>query len=151
MNKNTFYIIVIVILFLSNITMIGFILSHKPKDMQDMRENNPKRIVIEKLHFDKNQAEQYEQLIDKHQKDILQKDEQIISLKNNLYKQLTEKNDDVVDSLTTEIAKVQKEIETIHYNHFLDIKSICHPNQIKDYDELAKEIERIFSKKPPKR
>lgn len=145
MNKNTFYIAIIILLLLSNLFLIGFLITHKPKGN---RQRSPKEFVIEKLRFDKNQIGQYDQLIQQHQEIIHSKDKQIIQAKRDLYKLLNSKNDDkAVDSLTTAIAKLQKEIEIVHYKHFLDIKALCREDQKGKFETLTKEIEHLFSMK----
>ena len=49
------------------------------------------------------------------------------------------------DSLVIQLADYQSQIETTHYNHFLDIKKLCRQEQLKKYDELTTELSKIFS------
>jgi hypothetical protein len=55
------------------------------------------------------------------------------------------------DSLILEINKVQMNIENIHYNHFLDIKGLCRPEQQQAFNALTADIAKLFSPRPPKR
>ena len=56
------------------------------------------------------------------------------------------------DSLFIEIGKLQSMIEKVHFQHFLDIKSICKADQLKDFEELEKRLVELFDKrKGPKR
>lgn len=149
MNKTNFYILVICLLLISNFVLLYFALQ---KPSRGFDPDSPKNTIIEKLHFDENQIEAYQKLIDKHRKDIKKNNDQILMLKKELYSNL--KNDDSkreLDSITTQIATIQKQIEEIHFNHFLDIKALCKPNQLSEFDELTDELTEIFnSKKHPK-
>jgi hypothetical protein len=149
MNKERFYKWTIVGLVVSNLFLAVFLFfrSLPPKRFAP---DAPKRIIIERLHFDKNQIAQYESLIQEHKKQIRTKDEEIRKLKNELYSLLpVENNSSKKDSLITLMAEKQKDVEYIHYNHFVDIKKLCKPNQMADYNLLVKEIKDIFNR-PPK-
>lgn len=153
MNKNTFKIALIICLALSNILLVVFIAS-KPKDGRP-DPDRPKRMVIEKLHFDEQQVAEYQVLIDEHRRQIRELDQQIIALKNELYSHLTEEDNKAFsDSLTAEIAKVQERIEQVHFAHFTDIKKLCKGNQQGDFEALSQELTKIFAHKlapPPRR
>jgi hypothetical protein len=138
---------------LSNILLVIFIVG-KPRDGRP-DPDRPKRMVIEKLHFDEQQVADYQVLIDEHRRQIRELDQQIIALKNELYSHLTEQNNKAVsDSLTTEIAKVQQQVEQVHFGHFTDIKKLCTNNQQADFEALSQELTKIFAHKlapPPRR
>ena len=107
----------------------------------------PREIVIERLHFDKNQIVAYEEIIEIHKKTIRDLDKSIRATKNELYQLL---NSDKIDStqkdrLLLELASYQKQIETTHFNHFLDIKKICKKEQLVDYKTLTEELGSIFA------
>jgi protein CpxP len=53
--------------------------------------------------------------------------------------------------LFLQIASNQTGIERLHYNHFIDIKKLCIPEQLEDYNALTIELAQIFGPKlPPK-
>ncbi|NQX85723.1 MAG: hypothetical protein HRT67_07430 [Flavobacteriaceae bacterium] len=144
MNRKYFYLLIIGLLLMSNFLTLFFVITKKHKRSDDV----PKSIIIEKLNLDKQQIVDYELLIDQHKKDIKTKDNSIIQLKKELYSLLHNDSNKIhVDSLTSKIGSIQKQIETIHFNHFKDIKSICNSLQIKKFNELVDELERIFSNK----
>jgi periplasmic protein CpxP/Spy len=152
MNKSKLLIISVVTLAALNIALILVLtLGHSPRPPHNM--GGPKQIVIEKLHFDANQIEAYEELISVHRETIRSKEEEMRVAKESLYHSLSSNNQDKRDELIAKINIIQKNFEEIHYNHFLDIKKLCKPDQIKDYNELTNELARIFSpqKMPPKR
>lgn len=148
MNKNKFLSIFSIALLISNLLLIAFIFSNKrPHHAQ---HSGPKEIIIEKLHFDEAQVEQYNSLIEKHQKDIREKQVQLNKAKNNLYAQLNLPEDKTrEDSLLAIASALKLEIEKIHYTHFEDIKDICNEEQLEYFNLLAKELAELFSNKPP--
>ncbi len=150
MNKNKLLIFLIAGLLLSNILLVVFMM--KGRGHADGPNNHPmpRKIIIERLHFDENQIKQYDELIQQHRKNITEREKSLMDLKNNLYSTLkAEENKTVTDSLINSISKIQKEIEYVHYAHFGDIKTLCKPEQIKDYNELVNELARMFSPPPP--
>ncbi|MAZ36593.1 MAG: hypothetical protein CL842_03990 [Crocinitomicaceae bacterium] len=145
MNNNIFYLLLIGLLLISNLATLFFVMQkgkHKPF------HDGPKSIIIEKLAFDEDQTLAYEKLIDQHRTNIKTCDKKIIQLKKELYSLLqTQSNEQYVDSLTSEISFIQKQIETIHFHHFNDIKSLCKPEQISNFNVLVGELEILFNKK----
>ena len=125
-----------------NLVMIWFFVSHKP----DGRRDRPKKVIIEKLHFNTSQIEEYEKLIAWHRGNIQHRQHKMQSLKNQLYSTLQEKGkSNATDSLINEIGKVQIEIEQVHYKHFQDIKKLCNPEQQKSFNELCSDIAELFA------
>jgi hypothetical protein len=116
------------------------------------RGEGPKNIIMEKLHFDKAQAEAYQLLIDDHRKKITTLESQLMDLKNKLYSNLKDdKNSLNTDSLMSKINVVQLDIEKVHYHHFQDIKNLCKPDQKPLFDKLTEEIAILFSPMPMKK
>lgn len=145
MNKVKFLSIIAIGLLVSNLVLVGFMLFKKPK--HPMGEG-PKKIVIEKLHFDDKQVEQYEAIIQEHQKKIRTSDDEILKYKNALYSTLTKQNNAMErDSLISQIANQQAEVENIHYKHFLEMKALCKPEQQKYFEALTQEIATLFYKR----
>ena len=144
MNRIRFYLLLIGLLLLSNLATVFFVIEKgKHKDV----EQGPKNIIIEKLAFDKQQSAAYQKLIDQHRKDIGARDQEIILLKKELYSLLrSEGNELMSDSLTTEIGRIQKEIESTHLEHFKDIRAICKPEQRERFNGLLDELEILFRK-----
>ena len=145
MNRKYFYILTICLLLISNFVLLYFVFQ---KTKGGFHPDRPKNIIIKKLQFDERQIASYQKLIDQHRKDIRENDHKILSLKNELYSCLSNKGSaSTIDSLTSEIGKIQKQIETIHFNHFLDIKGLCTSEQLPKFEELSKELSEIFNHK----
>jgi protein CpxP len=147
MNNRKFFIIVICGLLVSNLLLIGFIL----RDQKRMPPHErPREIVIKKLKLDEQQIQRYDVMIKEHRRAIGEKEQEIFELKTILYKGLGGKAANTnLDSISDKIAAVQKEIEKIHYKHFLEIKSLCRPDQMELFNELITEIAEIFGRRPP--
>ena len=146
MNKNTFYILIIICLLISNLILV-FRSGNEPK-----KHVRPKEIIIERLNFDDKQIAQFEELIEVHREKTRENHREMMDLKNDLYTHLNNPIDSqIVDSLTRKIGEQKQEIELINYNQFNDIKKICTPDQLKKYNELTNDIARLIEPpRPPK-
>lgn len=146
MNKTKVLVFTVIALVALNFGILGFLFLSKNNDGPRGRKM-PREIVIEKLHFDKNQIEAYDKTIKIHQEDIRNLDDSIRSTKNELYQLL---NSDTIDSLQKDslflkLANYQKQIETTHFNHFIEIKKLCKKEQLSDYKNLTEELSKLFS------
>jgi hypothetical protein len=145
MNKTKFLTFLIIGLIVTNGILIFTILrrpeSHRP------HPGKAKHIVIEKLHLDENQIEKYESLIHWHRNHIDESQHKIMTLKSQLYQTLQKPQDSSANAkIIDSIGKIQVAIEQTHYKHFQDIRNLCRPDQLKDYDAVITEITEIFGR-----
>ena len=151
MNKIKLLTFGVVALLLLNFGILGFLFFSGPKRGHFHPDHDekpqPKEIIIEKLHFDNNQIASYDKLIQTHRIHIRKLEDNITNSKNELYLLLNSEPIDVVkkDSLIENLAQLQKEIETTHFNHFQDIKKCCKKEQLADFKSLTEELSKIFS------
>ncbi len=151
MEKSKLLTIAVFALLLLNLGTLGFLVFGRNAGMPPHGPHRePKYQIIEQLHFDKAQQQQYEKLILGHRAAISQIEDHARMAKNRLYLQLLkdQTDDQVKDSLVDVLAAYQKQIEQTHFNHFQDIKKICRPDQLDYYYDLTQELSRIFSKPP---
>jgi len=143
----------VIALLLLNFGTLGFLLLSGPKHDRRPPHREPKEIIIDKLQLDATQQASYRTLIDWHRGTIDSLDHQIRSTKNELYLQLTQKTVDIKtkDSLIARLANDQKAIEETHFKHFQDIKNLCKPEQMNNFNDLTEELSRIFGRKPKPR
>ncbi|MFN0203022.1 MAG: Spy/CpxP family protein refolding chaperone [Bacteroidia bacterium] len=147
MNKQKFYLFLIIALLLSNVLMAFFLFFGKKAHPRPRME-----IVIERLHFDKEQAAKYDLLIENHRNQIRAKDSQMMQLKNDLYRQLITQDAAQIAASTQAMGDLQKEIELIHFQHFTEVKQLCKPEQQQAFQALANDLAKIFAPhKPPRR
>jgi hypothetical protein len=142
MNRFKYIVVIIVVLLIGNFTLSILLLVVKNTHRE------PKIIISEKLHFDKAQVKKYESFIRDHRKKIDESDRNMLKVRNELFEQLKNKEDlPKIDSLMSEIGRQQVEAEKINYHHFLEIKKLCKPSQLKDFERLTGEIAPLFSSK----
>jgi protein CpxP len=145
MNKNNFYKLIIALLLITNIFLL-FLFIKRPKN--SFNPDTPKKIIIERLHFDEKQIIKYQELINEHRKNIRNNDQKIIELKKQLYLLLLSNTDSLqYTKISKEIGNIQQEIEITHFKHFNDIKALCKPNQINDFNKLCYDFVEIFNHK----
>jgi hypothetical protein len=77
--------------------------------------------------------------------------EKIHAEKSKLNNLLKTENREQADSLSGVIAGLHREMELGFFNHLMDIKSICKPEQMDNYTALVDNINTIFSKRGSKR
>lgn len=154
MEKTKLLTITVIGLLLLNFFTLGFLFlngnEHRPP-----REGRPepKEIIIEKLHLDANQQKEYDKLIEWHKGEIRKLDGNIREAKNELYSQLnkTVVNVKAKDSLIALINLNQKQVEETHFKHFEDIKKLCHPDQMENFNDLTEELGSLFSPNKPRK
>ena len=161
MSKIKLLSIAVIGLLLINIAIVSFLMFRKPpfppggrppmgqEERPPGQNDGPKKIIIDKLHFDKEQATQYENLIKQHQALIKSLNDSIKDAKNNLYSSLTNETFTGKDSLIAKLGLLQRQVELTHYEHFAAIKKLCKPDQLENYAALTKELARFFA--PPKK
>jgi len=147
MSKIKFLTAAVIALVLLNIGMVSFFLLAK----MPPRHEGPRKIIIERLHFDAEQIAKYDKLIAQHRTDIRQKESTIGQVNQQFFGQL--KGDDFSrkDSLLAQIGLLQQAVAQIHLDHFKDIKSICKGNQLHDFDTLVGELAKFFTPQPGKK
>lgn len=146
MNKTKVLGFAVIALLVLNFGILAFLFLSKNDDGPRGRKM-PREIIIEKLHFDKNQIDAYDKTIKIHQEDIRNLDDSIRTAKNDLYQLLNSENINSVqkESIFLKLANYQKQIETTHFNHFLEIKKLCKKEQLSDYENLTEELSKLFS------
>ena len=148
-NKIKIFGALVLILILINIGLLSFIFQSNNQYPHPKRNRN---LIIEKLKLSESQITKYDSLIKIHRNGINPAQHQLMDLKNTLYSNLkNEMNAEVNDSIILEINKIQNNIEHIHMNHFVAIKSICTEQQQSLYNELTTDLAKLFmSAAPPK-
>jgi len=139
--------LVILFLVLSNAIALGFLFFDNKTHSQPPK---PMEVIVEKLQFDENQQQEFTKLVRVHRKDVKSIHQSIVRLKNNMYQGLKKEIPVVNDSLLTLVANSVKELERIHYEHFMDIKNLCDSSQRTNFNELANNLGFLFQPQSPK-
>jgi periplasmic protein CpxP/Spy len=150
MSKLKLLSIAVVGLLLINLGTVGFLLLRKPpmppnRMPQAEQKGGPKEIIIEKLHFDKEQVIAYEALIVEHRELVKGLKDSISNTKNNLYQSLKTETFVGKDSLINILSVLQKRIELVHYEHFAQVKKLCKPEQMGNFNNLTNELAVYFT------
>lgn len=139
--------LVILFLVLSNAIALGFLFFDNKTHSQPPK---PMEVIVEKLQFDENQQQEFTKLVRVHRKDVKSIHQSIVRLKNDMYQGLKKEIPVVNDSLLTLVANSVKELERIHYEHFMDIKNLCDSSQRTNFNELANNLGFLFQPQSPK-
>lgn len=143
--KLTFGIIALLII---NLIILGVLfVGHKKHNKRPKKHQGPEHVIIKKLDFNEEQVAAFKVLKKEHREQIKAQDEKISAIKNDIFNSLGNENQINIDSLSTVIGGLQKEIEVKHYNHFLKVKALCKGEQVEKFNELSKKLSAIFSKK----
>lgn len=152
MSRERLLAIAVIGLLLINVCTVGFFFFAKPPHLPGgpppFGRMEPKNQIVESLHFDQQQIVEYEKLIAQHRQTIRELNDRIHEAKSSLYQSLSNENGTVKDSLISKLGSLQKQIETTHYNHFKDIKALCKPEQLDDFNELTGRLAHFFGPKP---
>lgn len=109
----------------------------------------PRDFIIRKLNLSATQITDYDILIKNHRAAIQAATEEIRAHKNKLYQRLNSSNEAEETQLFAQIAEAQMKIEKLHFEHFLAIKALCTAEQLPLFDELTKELTKLFAPPPP--
>lgn len=102
-------------------------------------------MIIKRLHFNDEQIAKYEVLIDAHRKDIRKLNDDMMQLKQDLYQQLIRDEAKNKDVMLQKLSATHLRMEEVHFEHFMDIKNLCTPEQSEAYEMLVKDIAKIFA------
>jgi periplasmic protein CpxP/Spy len=116
-------------------------------------EEGPKKVIIERLGFDEAQQNAYDVIIMEHREKRREFNQRNHHLHDNLFALLKtpELNVAVKDSLMTEIARNQKNMDELNFSHFQKIRSLCKEDQVKKFDALVDDLGDLFRSGGPAR
>lgn len=153
MTTNRKLTIAIIALLVINLIVVSFLIKdHKNGDeSKSTKRQEPAEIIINKLDFDESQVTALYELKEKHIKNVRAKDAEIREIKKTIFNSLGYDEGVNIDSLSTVIGGIQKDIEVSHYQHFLRIKALCRDDQKEKFTALSKELSEIFNRKRNRR
>ena len=128
MNKQNFYIIIIAVLILINLTLMWLFFNQNNSSKKCV----PRDMIIEALHFDDEQIRKY---------DLLIKDHRILMRKgkNELYNFRKSYFLNDSDSALSLLSNSYSNLENINKNHINEIMEICNSSQKEDFRIVIKE------------
>jgi periplasmic protein CpxP/Spy len=149
MSKIKLLAIAVIGLLAVNIAVVSFFWTRRaqmpPAAMPPVKPGGPKEIIIEQLHFNSTQVAAYEILIIKHRRSVEALKDSISNTKNLLYQSLQTASFSGKDSLINVLSVLQKQTESVHYDHFIQIKNLCTPEQMAYFNRLTHELSAYFA------
>lgn len=111
----------------------------------------PREVIITELNLTDNQVLRYDQLIQKHQRELRAIDGDLLHSKTDLYNKILVQGSAVTDSSFLAIILVYQQLEKAHVAHFLQLKELLTISQKKKFDALVPKLADFFRPKPPKK
>ncbi|MEQ1746310.1 MAG: hypothetical protein ABMA02_12855 [Saprospiraceae bacterium] len=150
LTKTNFWRISVLTLLLLNIALVAYFSLRQERHPQ-RRGDEIKNFIVERLHFDAAQTAAYEGLIERHRASIRAKEQDVRAAKQRLYSSLQGSDFSEKDTLIQQIGRLQTGIEQVHFDHFLEVKNLCRPEQVADFRSVADQLARLLSpRRPPK-
>ncbi|MCB0700408.1 MAG: periplasmic heavy metal sensor [Chitinophagales bacterium] len=145
MKRENFYTLVIILLLLLNFATIGYLLLGKDGKKGHMPPPPPPgadNVIIEKLHLNEDQQQQFEIFKRRHRKSMDSVQRNIKDAQKALFTLVKNEEMDMPmrDSLLHEIEKDESAKHLITIQHFHDLRSIMEPKQVELFNEFIEEI-----------
>ena len=128
MNKQKFYIIIIGILILINLTLMWLFFNQN----NSSKKCGPRDMIIEALHFDDEQIRKYDLLIKDHRILMRKGKSELYNFRKSYFL-----NDS--DSVLSLLSNSFSNLENINKNHINEIMEICNSSQKEDFRIVIKE------------
>ena len=128
MNKQKFYIIIIGILILINLTLMWLFFNQN----NSSKKCGPRDMIIEALHFDDEQIRKYDLLIKDHRILMRKGKSELYNFRKSYFL-----NDS--DSALSLLSNSYSNLENINKNHINEIMEICNSSQKEDFRIVIKE------------
>ena len=146
----------VILLVFMNLTALTLLWMGRPEGRRPQRgPQNPieeqhriQQLLKMELGFDKMQTEQYLNMRQEHRKQARQLNDEIRRLKKEMFDKVLQDNPQPMlsDSLLRLVQEKQANLEQLTFQHFLDLKKLCKPEQ---QDNLKLLMHDIFHQNPP--
>ncbi|MBI9072638.1 MAG: periplasmic heavy metal sensor [Melioribacteraceae bacterium] len=149
--RNRNLIITIIVLVLFNLVTVTLLIIGKPphpmgeENMGEIKDNNRRleHLLKVELSFTNEQAKEYIKLRKEHRDGAISINAELKRLRTQMFDEVLSTNlsPTLSDSLLNLTLEKQAEIEKLTFNHFLDLKNLCDPEQRKKLKLLMFQIE----------
>lgn len=144
MNKTKFLTVLVVLLLALNAVTLYFVWGKRNDDKRRGGGRSYSEYISKKLNFDSQQQEQLKLLRNKHKQELdsLRKEDLALQeaktqlLKNGVTDSLQ------LDSIFNLSVIHKKKFEMAFYNHFMQIRALCKPEQLKLFNETLDEMNK---------
>ena len=148
MNQTRLLTIGVVLLLLLNAATLVYL--YNGQGRPEGPPGRPDAFIIEQLQLDKEQQAAFARLRGQHQEAIREAREKDRDLHDAYFNLLKTDHPDMtkVDSLTALIGAQRQVIESATFNHFLQLRALCRPDQQKLFDNTIDDIARRMAPPP---
>lgn len=114
-------------------------------------EGGPKEFLIRELKLNDKQTQDFGKLVEEHQADMRKLRDRIRNEKARLWDNISKSGSETgnTDSIASEIANDQKQIELVTFRHFQKVRELCDDTQKKKFDEVIKEALNMMGPNNP--
>lgn len=122
----------------------------KPSHADQSRPETPRDFVIRNLAFSDEQVAKYDVMVREHQQAMRELRDKANEYRTALFSNLrnVQQANRTTDSLTDLVTGVQKQIETVTYNHFAQVRAICTDTQKPKFDDIIGDVIRKMNGRP---
>lgn len=164
-SKNKLLFWAVIILALLNIILLGTFWFHNfmrpehppmpfPNEHGNFSENhNPEKFhaedfIVRELQFNEEQTKQFRTMMDDQSKKTSELQGKIHEIRKLILDELfiDNTNKDKIQKLNEEIGKLNTEIEALHSDHFLQMKTLCKPDQLIKFKSIMNDV--MINKRP---
>lgn len=155
--KQRWWAIAIILLFIANLATLTFFWVSKPPRPSGFppppvgARGEPPRFLVNKLHFTQEQTKQYDQLFRQHDEQVSAIKDSIRDTKERLFELLNTANPaaDEVRRRAAKSADFQRELDEMTFEHFMQVRGICTPEQQKEFDVVIIDVVKHIAPAPP--
>ncbi|WP_448699164.1 Spy/CpxP family protein refolding chaperone [Mucilaginibacter sp. AW1-3] len=148
--KNRMWGFIVGLLVVANIaTLAGFwyikLHSNKIADLPRGQSNTQKFIIAE-LGLDASQQRAYEELVQQHRENVGRVQDDLREAKDAFFNSIAhpETSQAEVDTLSAHIAKCERKLDMITYEHFKKVRALCNDTQKTKFDNIIKQVLRMM-------
>lgn len=139
--KSKILLIAIGILLVANLVLLCFFIANKPTEKRGIRGDRKAMMTAflkNDISFNPQQLQQYDTLSQVHHTKIKALFDEAENDKEKQFKQMTSDDfsDSAISNTATLFADKQKQIQTVMFKHFKDVRNLCTPQQQPKFDLL---------------
>ena len=152
--KNKFLGIVLVFLVIANLVTLGIFWYYKiHKSQQGPPEQgggNASAFIIKQVGFNAAQQKQYAELVKQHRLKVRSIRDELHIAKDQFFDMLSDTTVTAmqVDAASSNIGKLEKEVDVLTFEHFRQVRHLCTPEQKVKLDNCIKQVMRMMGPKP---
>jgi hypothetical protein len=136
------YITIAVLVVMNGILLSLFLMAPPHPHKRDVF-----RFIVDKVHFDAAQEDQYATMRDEHRAQMDALRGKMDAAKDRYFSGVLNGKEDTLT--LNEIAFIQKEIESVTFHHFQQVRTLCRPEQLPQFDAIILEAIGMMGPPPP--